>query len=80
MSHFLITPETNTLSRRVNIIGEHVDYCGYSVLPMAVSQSIFLAVAENPDSSQLQLRNIEDAKFQGYDADLKTFRWVLLDV
>ncbi|KAH8319429.1 hypothetical protein KR067_008735 [Drosophila pandora] len=59
---------------RVNIIGEHVDYCGYSVLPMAVSQSIFLAVAKNPDSSQLQLRNIEDAKFQGYDADLKTFR------
>ncbi|KAI8040541.1 hypothetical protein M5D96_006484 [Drosophila gunungcola] len=60
---------------RVNIIGEHVDYCGYSVLPMAVSQSIFLAVAKNPEDSQLQLRNLEEAKFPGYDADLKTLRW-----
>nr|XP_016934871.1 N-acetylgalactosamine kinase [Drosophila suzukii]XP_016934873.1 N-acetylgalactosamine kinase [Drosophila suzukii] len=59
---------------RVNIIGEHVDYCGYSVLPMAVSQSIFLAVAKNPDDSELQLRNLEEAKFPGYDADLKTLR------
>ncbi|KAH8384378.1 hypothetical protein KR200_000085 [Drosophila serrata] len=59
---------------RVNIIGEHVDYCGYSVLPMAVSQSIFLAVAKNPTDSQLQLRNLEEAKFQGYDADLKTLK------
>lgn len=63
-------------SPRVNIIGEHVDYCGYSVLPMAVSQSIFLAVAKNPSGSQLQLRNLEEAKFTGYDADLKTLRWV----
>jgi len=54
-----------------------VDYCGYSVLPMAVSQSIFLAVAKNPDDSELQLRNLEEAKFPGYDADLKTLRWVI---
>ncbi|XP_034657012.1 N-acetylgalactosamine kinase isoform X2 [Drosophila subobscura] len=56
---------------RVNIIGEHVDYCGYSVLPMAVTQSIVLAVGSNPTKHQLQLRNVDQAHFQNFDCDLK---------
>ncbi|CAH3144648.1 unnamed protein product [Porites evermanni] len=41
---------------RVNIIGEHIDYCGYGVLPMAVEQDIVIAVGQN-DKKMLNLSN-----------------------
>ncbi|KAF7663752.1 hypothetical protein LDENG_00202020 [Lucifuga dentata] len=41
---------------RVNLIGEHIDYCGYSVLPMAIEQNILAAVSVN-DSEMIQLAN-----------------------
>lgn len=41
---------------RVNLIGEHIDYCGYSVLPMAIEPNILAAVSVN-SSGKITLAN-----------------------
>lgn len=48
---------------RVNIIGEHIDYCGYSVLPAAIEQDFIMAysrVEENEEGGEtIQIANID---------------------
>lgn len=50
---------------RVNIIGEHIDYSLYAVLPMAITADALLAVSSRPaeDSSKFKIRiaNVSDA-------------------
>ena len=43
---------------RVNLIGEHIDYCGYGVHPMAIQQDTLVAVSRTPNESRLMLANV----------------------
>ncbi|KAK9373577.1 ribosomal protein S5 domain 2-type protein [Lipomyces chichibuensis] len=47
---------------RVNLIGEHIDYCYFSVLPMAIEGDIVILVSKN-DSRKINLLN-GDTKFK----------------
>jgi galactokinase len=51
----------------VNLIGEHIDYCGYSVLPAALEQDFIMAysvVEEGEDGSdRIVVSNIDKDKF-----------------
>uniref|UniRef100_A0A1Q3FLU2 Putative galactokinase n=1 Tax=Culex tarsalis TaxID=7177 RepID=A0A1Q3FLU2_CULTA len=58
-------------SGRVNIIGEHVDYCGFPVLPMAIEQTILLAVAPTEDNL-IHLKNI-NPKYKPFKCNINTF-------
>jgi galactokinase len=43
---------------RVNIIGEHIDYCGYSVLPAAIEQDFVMAYVAS-DEDTITIHNID---------------------
>ncbi|THF99330.1 hypothetical protein TEA_007650 [Camellia sinensis var. sinensis] len=45
---------------RVNLIGEHIDYEGYSVLPMAIRQDTIVAIRKNDAEKLLRIANVSD--------------------
>ncbi|KAM1723392.1 hypothetical protein COP2_022277 [Malus domestica] len=70
---------------RVNLIGEHIDYEGYSVLPMAIRQDTIVAIRKRDDGDTekvLRIANVND-KYQictypadpTQEIDLKNRRW-----
>lgn len=62
-----------TVAGRVNLIGEHIDYEGYSVLPMAIRQDTIVAIRRHDEGEAekvLRIANVND-KYQicTYPAD-----------
>ena len=58
-------PDATVVTRapgRVNLIGEHTDYNGFPVLPMAIEESVWIAMAPRRDGL-LHIRNLQSVRY-----------------
>lgn len=60
---------------RVNLIGEHVDYCGYSVFPMAIDQCIVVAANRTNGSPRtVRLTNLNAERYKSVTVHMSDIR------
>ena len=67
---------------RVNIIGEHIDYSLYEVLPMAIAADVLIAVStqgSKRDSATISLANVDSTKFKSSDINISSHGDVSID-
>ncbi|KAJ1764026.1 galactokinase, partial [Coemansia sp. RSA 1813] len=51
---------------RVNIIGEHIDYCGFPVFPMAIAPDTLIAARAN-GTDRVRVANIDGERYPAHD-------------
>lgn len=56
----------------MNLIGEHIDYCGYAVFPMAIKQDILVAVTKREDRKVCFFNT--DPRYEYFECDIDTFQ------
>ena len=58
-------PATGIVSApgRVNVIGEHIDYAGYAVLPMAISKTVHIAFCCTEEEDGIDIQHIDALSF-----------------
>ncbi|KAI9484184.1 MAG: galactokinase [Benjaminiella poitrasii] len=54
---------------RVNLIGEHIDYCGFGVLPMAIERDVIIVGATTDDDTKVRVANINSQKYPAREFD-----------
>ncbi|KAJ2665415.1 galactokinase [Coemansia sp. RSA 1200] len=68
---------------RVNIIGEHIDYCGFPVFPMAIAPDTLVAARAN-GTNRVRIANVEAQKYPArefsatgdiFDIDSTSHEW-----
>lgn len=53
---------------RLNLIGEHIDYCGLSVLPMALQRAVWLAFSPSSDRTVRIATDVEGLEPRAFEA------------